>query len=81
MARVRSLLLRVDVRPAGRLSRCSHDKKHAIKKGEPRFVIKAPGVATPEKGYCAGCGREMIAQSEKRLEELGEELDRAESAG
>jgi hypothetical protein len=65
MARFKSLLLRVDVRPAGRRCNCAHNPKH-----EPRFVVKAPGIATPEKGYCAACGLAMIKSAEDELQAL-----------
>jgi hypothetical protein len=74
MAGFKSLLLRVEVRPAGRRCQCSHNKKHIILKGESRIVVKAPGVATPEKGYCTECGREMISRSQKALRNLEQEL-------
>lgn len=76
MSRVKSVLLRLEVRPAGRLSRCSHKKSHAIRKGEPRFVVKAPGVATGEKGYCASCATEMIDKAQSDLAGLKTELFR-----
>lgn len=76
MARVKSVLQRLDVRPAGKLSRCSHKKSHEIRKGEPRFVVKAPGVATGEKGYCAACAVEMIDKAEGDLAQLKSELSR-----
>jgi hypothetical protein len=75
MASFKSLLLRVEVRPAGKKSRCSHNKKHEILKGEPRVVVKAPGVATPEKGYCADCGREMIEKAQEALRQVERDLE------
>lgn len=66
----RSLLLRVDVREAGKLCRCKHNRKHTIVKGELRLVVKEPGPGTPEYGYCAACGQEMLAKAEERLAEL-----------
>jgi hypothetical protein len=75
MARVRSLLLRIDVRPAGKLSRCSHNKKHAIPKGELRFIVKDQGPAGGEKGYCVDCAAEMLDASEAQLEELRKSLE------
>jgi uncharacterized Zn-binding protein involved in type VI secretion len=70
MAKFKSLLLRVDVRPAGRRCNCAHNPKHVISKGEPRVVVKAPGIATPEKGYCAACGLAMIKSAEDELQAL-----------
>lgn len=65
---------RVTVRPAGRKCYCSHNKKHVITKGESRLIVKAPGVATPEQGYCRECGLEMVARARKDLEEIQERL-------
>lgn len=66
----RSLLLRVDVREAGRLCRCKHNHQHTISKGEVRLVVKEPGPGTPEYGYCAACAEEMLDKAEDRLAEL-----------
>jgi hypothetical protein len=74
MATHKSLLLRITIRPAGKKSRCSHNTKHVIAKGEPRVVVKAPGIATPEKGYCSTCGLAMIAQAEQQLAVVRSEL-------
>jgi hypothetical protein len=74
MASYKSLLLRVAVRPAGKKSYCSHNTKHVIAKGEPRMVVKAPGIATPEKGYCAYCGLAMVTQAQQQLSEISRQL-------
>jgi hypothetical protein len=74
VASVKSLLLRVDVRPAGRKCQCAHSAKHVILKGEPRVVVKAPGIATPEKGYCGACGAAMIKRAENDLAALRSHL-------
>jgi len=70
----KSLLLRVEVRQAGKLCRCKHNRKHAIVKGELRLVIKDPGPGTPEYGYCPACATGMIAQAEAKLAQLRAEL-------
>ena len=75
MARVRSLLHRVEVRPAGRLSHCARNGKHAIRKGEARFVIRDPGPAGGEKGYCRECAIEMLSAADVQLAELRAALD------
>ena len=74
MAATKSVLLRLEVRPAGRKCYCAHNKRHAILKGEPRLVVKAPGVATPEKGYCAECARKMLEKGTSTLETLSGQL-------
>lgn len=65
---------RLEVRPAGRLSHCSHKKSHDIRKGELRFVVKPTGPAAGEKGYCAACAMEMINRAQADLEGLKAEL-------
>lgn len=70
MARTRSLLHRIEVRPAGRLSHCARNRKHEILMGELRFVIKDAGPAGGEKGYCVECGNEMLDAAESQLAEL-----------
>ena len=75
MARVKSVLLRLEVRPAGKLSHCAHKKAHEIRKGEPRFVVKVPGVATGERGYCASCAADMIDKGQSDLAQLRAELE------
>lgn len=73
--RHKSLLLRTEVRPAGRLCQCKHNSKHSIAKGEPRLVVKDSGPAARERGYCSECGAEMLDQAEKRLAALRANLD------
>jgi hypothetical protein len=74
MARIRSLVMPVEIRPAGRLSKCSHNKKHAIPKGDTRFVVaNASGMG--EKGYCATCGYAMLDFAEDKIRELRRELE------
>lgn len=62
MSKRRSLLLRIEIRPAGRLSKCTHNRKHAIRKGELRFVVRESGPASGEHGYCIACAKEMLDQ-------------------
>lgn len=66
----KSLLLRLRVQPAGKLSRCKHNRKHEIKKGELRFLVKEPGAGAGERGYCTACAEEMIEQAERELANL-----------
>lgn len=73
--RVRSVLLRVEVRRADRLCYCKHDKRHRINKGDLRLVIKEPGPASGEKGYCAWCGRQMLSLAAAGLSDLQSALD------
>lgn len=70
----KSLLLRAEVRPAGRLCYCKHNKNHAITKGEPRLVVKESGPASPEWGYCAACAAEMLDEADAKVAGLREAL-------
>ncbi len=70
----KSLLLRAEVRPAGKLCYCKHNRKHAITKGELRLVVKEPGPASGERGYCAECARDMLAKANATLAALREDL-------
>lgn len=67
--KVRNILLNAEVRPAGKRCKCSRDKRHQILKGEARVVIKNPG-APGDKGYCAACGRAMVAAAKHQLAQL-----------
>jgi hypothetical protein len=73
---LRRLLLRIEVRPAGRESRCRHNTDHVIAKGEPRFILKGAGPASGEKGYCAACARAMIEDAREQLAVLDDSLAR-----
>lgn len=75
MARPRSLLHRIEVRPAGRLAHCARNRRHEIRKGEARFVIRDPGPAGGEKGYCRECAREMLGAADVQIAELRAALD------
>lgn len=70
----RSVLLRLEVRPAGRAAKCAHNKNHVIKKGELRFVVRDPGPATPERGYCTKCAAAMLKLAKKNLQAIEAEL-------
>jgi hypothetical protein len=70
MAKTRSLLLRAEVRPAGKLSHCAHNRTHEICKGEHRFVVRDSGPAGGEKGYCADCAAQMLDASQTQVQDL-----------
>jgi hypothetical protein len=67
MAQVRGVLLGLEVRPAGKACKCKHNAKHSITKGQLRLVVKAPGPASGEQGYCAPCGMAMLAAAQEML--------------
>lgn len=72
--RHRSLLLKIEVREAGKQAHCRHDRDHVISKGEIRFIVRNPGPAGGEKGYCADCGVSMLKQARRELDEIERQL-------
>lgn len=72
--RVRSILLGLEVRPAGKLCHCKHNARHRIAKGELRLVVKDPGAVGTEQGYCATCGLAMLYAARSVLEAQVERL-------
>jgi hypothetical protein len=72
--RHRSLLLKIEVREAGRRAQCRHDRSHLIAKGETRFIVRNPGPAGGEKGYCAECGASMLELARRELDEIERQL-------
>jgi len=74
MPAVRTVLLRLEVRPAGRASKCARNKSHAIAKGQLRFVVTNPGPAQGGKGYCKSCAKLMIRHARAALDDLEADL-------
>ena len=79
MAAHKSVLMRLDIRPAGKLCHCKHDRAHMIARGEPRLIVKAPGPGSPELGYCSHCAEAMLEKATNQISELRAQL-RDESA-
>jgi hypothetical protein len=65
---VRSVLLGLAVRPAGRACACKRDPRHHIARGELRLIVKNPGPASGENGYCLACGLRMLTAARAELE-------------
>jgi hypothetical protein len=70
----RSILLRLEVKPAGRAAKCAHDKTHTIAKGQLRFVVRNTGPAQGEKGYCKKCAKAMLKLAHTNLGGLEADL-------
>ncbi len=68
MARPRSVLLGMEIRPAGKACKCKHDGSHRIAKGDLRLIVKNPGPASGEAGYCVPCGCAMLEAACDALE-------------
>ncbi len=72
--RPRNVLLPMEVRIAGKRCTCKRDSAHIIHKGEVRLVVRDPGPAGGEKGYCGACGRAMLDRACQELQLLGTAL-------
>jgi len=68
VGRLRSLLIGLEVRPAGRACDCKHNPRHRIARGELRLVVKNPGPAAGENGYCSACGQLMLDAAYRALD-------------
>lgn len=68
MAQPRNVLLGLEVRPAGHACKCKHNKKHRIAKGDLRLIVKNPGPASGEVGYCVPCGIAMLEAARDALD-------------
>jgi hypothetical protein len=66
--RPRSVLLGLAVRPAGRACTCKHNSKHRIARGELRLIVKNPGPASGEYGYCVTSAQLMLALARDELD-------------
>ncbi|MBI2692600.1 MAG: hypothetical protein HYX29_11730 [Solirubrobacterales bacterium] len=75
MANHKNVVLRIEVRPAGRACECKHNKKHTMSKGDLRFVVKESGPAAREYGYCRDCGVEMLDAAASKLDAIRSEIE------
>ena len=74
MAAIRRILRGVSITVAGRASSCKHNRKHTVRMGERRLLIKNPGPAGGERGYCTECGLAILEAARDDLESLIDEL-------
>ena len=79
MAGTRRVLRHLSVKPAGHAAGCKHNPKHRAAKGELRLIIKTPGPAAREQGYCAECGSKILDAAERDVQRLREQLANPES--
>ncbi len=79
--RTRSVLLRLEVRPAGKACNCHGNKRHRILQGQPRLVVKNPGPAAGEDGYCGSCAQVMLKAAQDALAALQTALDSFDPTG
>ena len=74
MPAVKRVLRNLTVRAAKRAASCKHNRRHSVAKGELRLIIKNPGPAGGERGYCAECGLKILAVAEADVQQLREQL-------
>jgi hypothetical protein len=76
--RPRTVLLSMAIRPAARACACKHDSRHRIARGELRLIVKNPGPASGESGYCITCAHQMLALARAELDQHSRKLANAE---
>ncbi|WP_261556249.1 hypothetical protein [Frankia tisae] len=69
MARVRTVLFKLQVRPSLRANECKHNSKHKIPKGDLWLVVTPPGAASRDYGYCVDCGTAILEAAQSSLSE------------
>ena len=74
MAGTRRVLRHLSVKAAGRAAGCKHDAEHRVAKGELRLIVKTPGPAASEQGYCVDCGIKILEAAERDVQRLQEQL-------
>lgn len=70
----RTVLLRLTVKTAERTRKCSRSKAHSVRPGEKILLVREPGPAAGNKGYCSACAAAMLSAAHDALNELHEAL-------
>jgi hypothetical protein len=70
----RTVLLRLTLKTAERNRRCSRSMAHAVRPGEKIFLVREPGPAAGQKGYCSTCAAAMLDAAHDALDELHQAL-------
>lgn len=70
----RTVLLRLTIKTAERTRKCSRSKAHSVRPGEKILLVREPGPAAGNKGYCSACAVAMLAAAHDALDELHETL-------
>jgi hypothetical protein len=71
MAKVKDVLIHVQVETAVRLRKCHRSKKHAVTAGATCLVIK-DGMYS--RNYCGECARQILALASSRLAAIFQQL-------
>lgn len=66
----RTIMLRMTVGTAKRERKCKRSKAHTIPPGGHLLLVREPGPATGEQGYCPECAADMLAAARDQLDEL-----------
>ena len=79
MPALKRVLGNLSVRAAGKAAGCKFNQNHRVARGELRLMIKNPGPASGEHGYCTECGLRILAAAEDDLKRLRTELSEPSS--
>jgi hypothetical protein len=67
MAKMRDVLLKLEVRTSLRANKCKRNGNHKITKGDLWLIITPRGPAARDFGYCVNCGIEMLEAAQASL--------------
>jgi hypothetical protein len=67
MAKMRDVLLKLEVRTSLRANKCRRNGNHQIRKGDLWLIVTARGPAARDFGYCVNCGTEMLEAAQASL--------------
>lgn len=68
MARIKSLVVQVEVDRAGKSHNCQANARHRIQMGDVRLKVRN---GRSWDHYCAECAKVIIAKDKEKLEALG----------
>ena len=74
MPQIRRVLGSLSVRTAKAASGCKFNSTHRVARGERRLIVKNPGPASGENGYCTECGFRILDAADEDLQRLRLEL-------
>lgn len=67
MAKIRDVLLKLEVRTSLRANKCKRNGNHKIPKGDRWLIVTPRGPAARDFGYCVNCGIEMLETAQTSL--------------
>jgi len=72
MARIKSLVTKVEIDQAKKAHNCQRSSSHRINKGDSRLKVTTDG--SPNH-YCLDCARKIVEQDLAKLDELAKRLN------